>query len=43
MTSDHTDASFYRERIAPHLPPVVPDFQAGVWSATERAEAVWTL
>ncbi len=41
MTSSYPNSSFYRERIAPYLPPVVLDFHAHVWRRSDWHAVPW--
>ena len=41
MTSKYPESLFYRERIAPHLPPVVLDFHAHVWRKSDWHAVPW--
>ena len=41
MTTPATDPSFYNERIAPFLPPVVLDFHAHVWRKSDWYAVPW--
>jgi predicted TIM-barrel fold metal-dependent hydrolase len=41
MTKHTADGSFYAERIAPHLPPIVLDFHAHVWRKSEWHAVPW--
>ncbi len=41
MTPAHSHTTFYRERIAPHLPPIVLDFHAHVWRRSDWHAVPW--
>ena len=41
MTDDRSLSPFYREKIAPHLPPVVLDFHAHVWRRSDWHAVPW--
>jgi len=41
MSSSTVDARFYRERIAPHLPPAVLDFHAHTWRKSDWHGVPW--
>jgi len=41
MSTRHVDPAFYRERIAPFLPPAVLDFHAHVWRKSDWHSVPW--
>ncbi len=41
MTTTSIDPSFYNERIAPFLPPIVLDFHAHMWRKSDWHQVPW--